>query len=82
MPFQHSTYVVISAHLQFMCTIRTDPEAMSVAIVVSNSTSPGYQPPQKKPKLLHHEADGGEQYKLPTQPGRVPLNKIRWHPQN
>ena len=48
----------------------------------SDSTFDGYQPPHKKRKLLHSEADRGEQYKLPIQPGRVPLQKICWHPQN
>ena len=55
---------------------------MEVETKTSGSSSSGSQPHKKKPKLLHNEADLGEQYLSPTQPGRVPLDRIGWRPQN
>ena len=55
---------------------------MPVQSKTSIDSSSGYQPHSKKAKLLHSEADRGEQYLLPNQPGRVPLDSIGWHPQN
>ena len=57
-------------------------QAMSLGDAAQTSSSAGYQLQKKKRKLLQREADRGEQYLCPVQPGRVPLNKISWHPLN
>lgn len=45
------------------------------------NSSSGYQPPpSKKTKTLQSEADRADSYKSSTQPGRVPLRHICWHP--
>ena len=47
------------------------------------SSGSGYQPPpKKKSRTLNCEANRGESYKSSTQPGRVPLSQISWHPSN
>ena len=47
------------------------------------SSGSGHQPPPiKKSKTLNDEANRGESYKSSTQPGRVSLSQISWHPSN
>ena len=48
----------------------------------SSSTAKGYEPQAKKQKTLRSEAARAETYLAPNQLGRVPLNKISWHPDN
>jgi len=48
----------------------------------SSSTAKGYEPQAKKQKTLRLEAARAETYLAPNQPGRVPLNKVSWHPHN
>ena len=55
---------------------------MSMNQDLAVSSSPGDQPPAKKTKHLHDEADRAEQYLKASQPGRVSLNRIYWHPHN
>ena len=56
--------------------------AMSTTKVASSSAATGYEPPAKKQKLMLKDADRAETHLLKTQPGRVPLHYIAWHPAN
>ena len=60
--------------------------AMSLPKDDSSSTAKGYEPQAKKQKIradtLLADADRAEQYYIPNQPTRVPLNRISWHPDN
>ena len=52
---------------------------MSLSKDTSFSNGKGYEPPQKKPKVIMiPEVDRAEIYLSPAQPGRVHPSKIYW----
>ena len=75
-----SPLVGISAQVE-KCKLWQHRFIFPVMAISGVSSGSGYQPPpKKKSKTLNCEANRGESYKSSTQPGRVSLSQISWHP--
>ena len=46
------------------------------------SSGSGYEPQHKKQKMLAAQADKADSYLVKKQPGRLPLDCMKWHPSN